>query len=109
MYRVNLHNEPYTDDSGCRTFILIGSIRFFVCAVLTLMATSMSSVLADTEVYGYVGPSGLVNLRKVSTDEPATAVHCKARYHIGLTDLELEQAVDREAQQHEVQPALLLL
>ncbi|MDZ4733146.1 MAG: lytic transglycosylase domain-containing protein [Nitrospirota bacterium] len=72
------------------------------------MATSAPSVLADALVYGYVGPTGLVNLTNVPTDEPVTIVRRKARYHIGVADLELEQAVSRAAQQHHVQPALLL-
>lgn len=98
----------YNDDSWCRIFTLMSFVRFFVCAAVILMATSMSSVLAGAEVYGHAGPSGLVTLAKVPTDEPATAVRRKARYHIGLTNLELEQAVSRAAQQHQVQPALLL-
>ena len=82
--------------------------RFLACAVVLLMATSAPSVLADALVYGYVGPTGLVNLTNVPTDEPVTTVRRKARYHIGVADLELEQAVSRAAQQHHVQPALLL-
>jgi soluble lytic murein transglycosylase len=86
----------------------MGSARFLACAVVLLMATSAPSVLADALVYGYVGPTGLVNLTNVPTDEPVTTVRRKARYHIGVADLELEQAVSRAAQQHHVQPALLL-
>ena len=41
-------------------------------------------------------------------DEPVTAVLRKARYHSGVGNCELEQAVVRAAQQHHVQPALLL-
>jgi len=86
----------------------MGSIRFLASAAVLLMATSAPSVLADALVYGYVGPTGLVNLTNVPTDEPVTIVRRKARYHIGVADLELEQAVSRAAQQHHVQPALLL-
>jgi soluble lytic murein transglycosylase len=86
----------------------MGSARFLACAVVLLMTTSAPSVLADALVYGYVGPTGLVNLTNVPTDEPVTTVRRKARYHIGVADLELEQAVSRAAQQHHVQPALLL-
>jgi soluble lytic murein transglycosylase len=75
---------------------------------MILMATSAPSVLADAQVYGYVGPTGLASLTNVPTDERVTAVRPKARYHIGVADLELEQAVSRAAQQHHVQPALLL-
>jgi soluble lytic murein transglycosylase-like protein len=86
----------------------MGSVRFLACAVVILMATWAPFVLADATVYGYVGPTGQVSLTKVPTDERVTAVRRKARYHIGVTDLELEQAVSRAAQQHHLQPALLL-
>jgi len=86
----------------------MGSVRFFACAVVILMATSAPSVFADARVYGYVGPTGLVSLTSVPTDERVTAVRTKARYHIGVADLELEQVVSHAAQQHHVQPALLL-
>ena len=108
MNRIALHNEPYSDNSGRRTLRPMGSARFLACAVVILMATSTPFVLTDALVYGYVGPTGLVNLTNVQTDEPVTAVRRKARYHIGVSDLELEQAVSRAAQQHHVQPALLL-
>ena len=108
MNRVEPHNEPYSDDSRRRTLRPMGSARFLACAVVILMATSAPFVLADALVYGYVDPTGLVNLTNVPTDEPVTAVRRKARYHIGVSDLELEQAVSRAAQQHHVQPALLL-
>jgi soluble lytic murein transglycosylase len=72
------------------------------------MATLPPSVLADEQVYGYVGPTGLMSLTNVPTNERVAAVRRKARYHSGVGDLELEQAVNRAAQQHHVQPALLL-
>ena len=108
MNTIELHNEPYSDDSGHRTFSLRGSARLLACTVGILMATSAPSVLADPQLYGYVGPTGLVSLTNVPTVKPVTAVRRKARYHSGVADLELEQAVSRAAQQHNVQPALLL-
>ena len=108
MNRVELHNEPYSDDSGRRTLRPMDSARFLACAVVILMATSAPFVLADALVYGYVSPTGQVNLTNVSTDERVTAVRRKARCHIGVADLELERAVSRAAQQQHVQPALLL-
>ena len=108
MNRVELHNDPYSNDSGRWLFSLLGSARSLVCAIVLLMATSAPSALADALVHGYVGPTGLVNLTNVPTDERVTTVRRKARYHIGVSDLELEQAVSRAAQQHHVQPALLL-
>jgi hypothetical protein len=108
MNRVELYNEPYSPDSGRRTLRPMGSVRFLACAVVILMATLAPFVLADAPVYGYVGPTGQVSLTNVPTDERVTAVRRKARYHIGVTDLELEQAVSHAAQQHHLQPALLL-
>ena len=108
MNTVELHNEPYRDDAERRTFSLMGSARFLPCAVVILLATSAPSVLADAQVYGYVGPTGLASLTNVPTDVRVTAVRRKARYHSGVADLELEQAVSRAAQQHHIQPALLL-
>ena len=108
MNRVELHNEPYINDSRRWAFSLMGSARFLGCAVVILMSTLPPSVLADEQVYGYVGPTGLMSLTNVPTDERVAAVRRKARYHSGVADLELEQAVNRAAQQHHVQPALLL-
>jgi len=108
MNRVELHNEPYSNDSRQWAFSLMGSARFLACAVVILMATLPPSVLADEQVYGYVGPTGLMSLTNVPTNDRVAAVRRKARYHSGVADLELEQAVNRAAQQHHVQPALLL-
>ena len=109
MNPVTLDNKASLDDSGRRTFTPLGCGRFVSCAVvILLMVTSTPVVLADTLDHGYVGSTGLVNMTKVSTDTRALAVHRKARYHRGVADLELEQAVTRAAQQHHVQPALLL-
>lgn len=84
------------------------SARLLVCTVVMLIANSAPAVLADALVNGYVGPTGLVNLTIVPTDERVTPVRRKAQYHIVVADLELEQMVSRAAQQHHVQPALLL-
>jgi soluble lytic murein transglycosylase-like protein len=108
MNRVELHNEPYSNDSGRWAFSLMGSARFLAYAVVILIATLPPSVPADEQVYGYVGPTGLMSLTNVPTNERVAAVGRKARYHSGVADLELEQAVNRAAQQHHVQPALLL-
>ena len=108
MNRVELHNEPYSNDSGLWAFSHMGSARFLACAVVILMATLPPSVLADEQVYGFVGPTGLMSLTNVPTNERVAAVRRKARYHSGVADLELEQAVNRAAQQHHIQPALLL-
>lgn len=108
MNTVEIRNESYSDDSGRRTFSLLRSTRFHACAVVIFVAASAPSVLADPQVYGYVGPMGLVSHSNILSDERTTAVRRKARYHSGLAELELEQAVSRAAQLHHVQPALLL-
>ena len=109
MKRVELHNEPYnSDDSRFLSFGLKGSLRLLVCLVVILMAASAPLAFADAPVSGYLGHKNLVNRMNVPTGEPVTADRLKARYHRGLADLELEQAVRRAAQQHHVQPALLL-
>ncbi len=65
-------------------------------------------VLADAQTYEYVDPAKLVSPTNVPISPPVAAIHRKARYHSGVANLELEQAVIRAAQQHHVQPALLL-
>jgi len=109
MNRVELHNEPScSDDSGHRAFSHKGAARSTACAFLILTATWAPSVLSDAQAYGYIGPAELVIPRNIPTDEPVTVVRHKARYHSGVTNLELEQAVIRASQQHHLQPALLL-
>jgi len=108
MNWVERHNEPHFDDLGCRTCSHKGYAIFTTCAVVILTIAWTPSVLSDAQVYGSVGTTGLVNLTNVPTDEPVAAARYRARYHSGVTDRELEQAVSRAAQQHNVQPALLL-
>ena len=102
------HNEPYHDDLGRRTFSHKGAARYTACAVLILTATWATFVLADTKIYEYVGPARLVSHTNGPTAEPMATARRKARYHSGVANLELEQAVIHAAQQHHVQPALLL-
>ena len=108
MERVELHNETHGVDTGHQIPRPTGSAGYLACAVVVLLVTSTPSVFGESLVYGHVGPSGLVNPTNVSSDAPGPAVPRKARYHYGVTDFELEQAVNRAAQQHHVQPALLL-
>lgn len=108
MKRVELHDKLSNDDSGCWAHNPIGSARYLAYAVVVMMAITTPVVLPDTLAYGYASPTGLVNLTNVPTDARVPAGRRQARYHIGVGDLELEQAVRRAAQQHRVQPALLL-
>lgn len=108
MNRVETHKESFGDGSGLRTFIPLCSAKFLACIVAILMMSSAPTVLADEPVFGYVGPANVADLGNRETDDSVTAVRHKARYHHGLVDLELEQAVSRAAQQYRIQPALLL-
>ena len=108
MNRVEHHNEPYHNDVGRRAFSHKGLARYVVRAVFILTAIWAPVVLADAQAYEYVGPLRLVPSTNVPTVEPVTASRRKARYHSGVANLELEQAVIHAAQQHHVQPALLL-
>ena len=108
MNRVELPCEPYGGDPGHRTFSLMRSAGLLACGVVMLIANSAPTVLSDAQVYEYVGPTGQGSLMNVPTNERVAAVRRKARYHRGVADLELEQAVNRAARQHHVQPALLL-
>ncbi len=108
MNRGKLQMAPYSDDLVCRAFSLKISAKFAACAVAILMANSAPTVLADAPVYGYVGPTGQMSLTNVPANERLTTVHQKALYRSGVANLEVKQAVIRAAQQHRVQPALLL-
>ena len=108
MKSVELHRETHGECTGYQIPRPMGSARNFACAVVVLLATPTLSVLGESLVYGHVGSTGLVNPTNVSSDAPAPAVPRKARYHYGVSDFELEQAVSRAAQQHHVPPALLL-
>ena len=70
-----------------------------------LLVTSAPSVLAETQVYEYVNPSGVVQLTNVPSDPKFEAVQSAGRRVV--SGLELERAVAREAKQHRLQPALL--
>lgn len=73
-----------------------------------LVSTSNPSVLADAQVYQYVGPQGEVSLTDVPANTQEAEAQVKARYHVSLSDAEVEQAVAYAARRHDIQPALLL-
>jgi len=109
MSMVELDNDPHRyEDPEHRIFSLTGFASFLACTILLLMATLSPSVLDDSQVNGYVSFPGLVSHTNVPIHEPVPAARRKARYHRGLGDHELEQAVRGAAQQHHVPPALLL-
>jgi soluble lytic murein transglycosylase len=108
MSRTALQQDAYSNDSRLLRFSANGSLRFLACVVVILMATSAPFAFADASVPGYLDEKKVVNRINVPTGGVVAAGRHKARYHRGLADLELEQAVRRAAQQHHVQPALLL-
>lgn len=108
MDRIEHHNKSYYNDLRHRAFSHKNSARFSACVVLILTATWAPSITSDVQVHEYVGPMELVDPTNVPTEEPLAAVRRNVRYHRGGGNLELEQAVIRAAQQHHVQPALLL-
>lgn len=108
MNRVEHRHEPYYNDLGCRALSHKSFAGRIIYAVLMLTATWTPCVLTDAQAYEYLGPTSLVSPTKVPTDASVPAVRHKVRYHTGVENLELEQAVIRAAQQHHIQPALLL-
>jgi soluble lytic murein transglycosylase-like protein len=109
MNRVERYNRPpHYDDLGPRTLRHKNSALFTACAAVILTATWTPSVLSDVQVEEYVGPMELVDPTNVPTKEPLQGGRHSVRYHRGVGSPELEQAVIRAAQQHHVQPALLL-
>ena len=108
MNGVEHHNKSYSADMRDRMFGQKSPARYAACTFLILTATWTPPVLSNVQANEYIGLTGLVSPRNVQTGEPVTIVRREARYHSGLTNLELEQAVTRASQQHHVQPALLL-
>jgi hypothetical protein len=108
MGRAQLQRDVYSDDSRLLRVGSNGSLRFLACIVVILMATSAPFAFADASVSGYFDEKKVMNHINVPTGGLVTADRHKARYHRGLADLELEQAVRRAAQQHHVQPACSL-
>jgi soluble lytic murein transglycosylase-like protein len=70
-----------------------------------LLVTSTPSVFAESQLYEYVNPAGIVQLTNVPSDPKFQAVR-----PVGprlVSGLELERAVARAAKQHHLHPALL--
>lgn len=86
--------------------VVIAHLLFGLLAVL--ISTSTPSLLADAQVYQYVGPQGEVRITDIPANIQEAEVQVKARYHASLSDAEVEQAVAYAARRHGIQPALLL-
>lgn len=108
MNGVDRHSKPYHADLGLRMFACTVSSIYPICAFFILTAIWIPSVRADVKARTYFDPTERVRAEDVSTGGSVTVVRNKARYHSGVTNLELEQAVIRASQQYRVQPALLL-
>lgn len=81
-------------------------LRRLACAAIVLVATSAPSMLADTHMYEYVNPSGMVQLIELPIDAKFQAVPPEGRQPVSR--VELERAVVRAAGQHNLHPAILL-
>jgi soluble lytic murein transglycosylase-like protein len=108
MNTVWQHNQSQHDGLGHRTVNQNRAARYAACVMLVLAATWAPFTLADAQAYEYADDARQIGPANIPTSTPIAAFHRNARYHSGVTNLELEQAVIRAAQQHHLQPALLL-
>lgn len=108
MNKVGHHNQSQPDGLGHRTVKQNRAARYTTCVMLVLTATWAPFALADAQAYEYADNAGQIGPANIPTSKPIATFHRNARYHSSVTNLELEQAVIRAAQQHHVQPALLL-
>ena len=102
------HNQSQHDGLGHRTVNQNRAARYAAYVMLVLAATWAPFTLADAQAYEYDNDARQIGPVNIPTSTPIAAFHRNARYHSGVTNLELEQAVIRAAQQHHLQPALLL-
>lgn len=108
MNEVGHHNQSQPDGLSRRTVNQNRAARYTTCVMLVLAATWAPFALADAQAYEYADDASQIGPANIPTSKPIATFHRNARYHNGVTNLELEQAVIRAAQQHHVQPALLL-
>jgi len=81
------------------------TLRLLIGLAATVMFTSAPSVLAETSLYEYVTPSGVVHLTNVPNDPKFQVVQPTGTRMV--SGLELERAVARAAKRHHLHPALL--
>lgn len=91
--------------SRCRATRVLGA---GLCSALFLVIAAAPSVLADGEIYSYVGPNGTLYMTNVPGDRKFAPVPGKRRYHASISNHELEEAVARYAREYRLPPALLL-
>lgn len=108
MNRVEIQTKRHGEESRSLTFGFKGFLTLRMCLIAVLMAISAPLAQAGTPASGYGDLKNLGSHADATTGKSVAAVRHKARYHRGLADLELEHAVNRAAQLHHVQPALLL-
>ncbi len=108
MNEVGHHNQSQPDGSGRRTVNQNRAASYTACVMLVLAATWAPFALADAQVYEYADDARQIGPVNIPASKRIATFHRNARYHSGVTNLELEEAVIRAAQEHHLQPALLL-
>jgi soluble lytic murein transglycosylase-like protein len=108
MNKARHHNQSQHNGLGYRTVNQNRAARYTACVMLVLAATWPPCALAGAQAYNYADDARQIGSATIPTSKPIATFHRTTRYHSGVTNLELEQAVIRAAQQHHVQPALLL-
>lgn len=81
------------------------AIRILIVLAAFVRFASAPSVLAETSLYEYVTPSGVVHLTNVPNDPKFQPVRPAGTRTV--SGLELERAVARAAKRHHLHPALL--
>jgi soluble lytic murein transglycosylase-like protein len=94
-------NMRKTRQAGTRNLALCMVIRL----AAIVMFASAPSVLAETSLYEYVTPSGVVQLTNVPNDPKFQPVNQTGTRMV--SGLEVERAVARAAKRHNLHPALL--
>ena len=108
MNKVGHDTQSQHDGLGHRTVKQNRVARYTACVMLVLAATWPPFALAGAQAYDYADAARQMGLANIPVSKPIATFHRNARYHGGVTNLELEQAVIQAAQQHHLQPALLL-
>jgi len=95
---MNLRQAPQAGTRNLALRMLIGLAAIVMCA-------SAPSVLAETSLYEYVTPSGVVQLTNVPSDPKFQPIQPTGTRVV--SGPELERAVARAAKRHNLHPALL--
>lgn len=88
--------------------LMTTSLWLGACAASAVVALSAPSVLADETIYRYIGADGTLYLTDVPAETGFGAARPRSRYHVAVSDQEIENAVARSARDNRLSPALLL-